>query len=72
MILDRKHWEHWEEAYQRGEPVLVDRNFRLMDAMYEEARALGHFTSIEPLEGLEGDILYAKAINVPAPSRPSR
>ena len=69
MIRDIQYWNRWEEEFQRQEPVNVEQNFRVMDAMYEEARQLGVFPLSDPLEGLETDILYAKAINVPTPSR---
>ena len=70
MIRDIQYWNRWEEELLRKEPVHVEKNFRVMDAMYEEARQLGLFPPLDPLEGLEIDILYAKAINVPIPSRP--
>lgn len=68
MILDIDYWNRWEEELQRRTPVDVEKNFRMMDAMYEEARGLGLLPSLDPLEGLEAVILYAKAINVPNPS----
>lgn len=69
MIKDIQYWNRWEEEFQRQEPINVKQNFRVMDAMYEEARQLGLFPLSDPMEGLEMDILYAKAINVPTPSR---
>ena len=69
MIIDIHYWNHWEEELQRRTPVDVDRNFRMMDAMYEEAHQLGLIPRSNPLEGLETVILYAKAINVPSLSR---
>ena len=71
MIRDTDFWNRWEEDYQRNTPVNVAQNFRLMEAMYQEARQFGYFPPSDPLEGLEADILYAKAINVPSPSRPA-
>ncbi len=70
MIKDIEYWNRWEEDLQRNEPVDIDQNFRLMDAMLQEARQLGVFPPSDPLEGLEVDILYAKAINASIPSRP--
>jgi hypothetical protein len=69
MISDIAYWNHWEEEYQRQTPVNLEQNFRLMDAMYQQARELCLIPSSDPLEGLEAVILYAKAINVPNPSR---
>ena len=71
MIRDLTYWNHWEEELQRQTPVDVEQNFRLMDAMYQEAHQLGLIPRSNPLEGLETVILYAKAINVPNPSRPA-
>lgn len=71
MILDIDYWNNWEREFQRREPVNVEENFRLMDSMYHEALELGTLPILDPLEGLERAILYAKAINVPTPSRPT-
>lgn len=71
MILDIHYWNKWEEELQRRTPVDVDRNFRMMDAMYQEAHQLGLIPHSNPLDGLEAVILYAKAINVPSPSSPA-
>lgn len=71
MIRDIESWNRWEDEQRRLEPVNVEQNFRLMDAMYQEARQLGLFPPSDPLEGLETAILYAKAINVPNPSHPA-
>jgi hypothetical protein len=72
MIRDINYWNHWEEELHRKTPVDVEQNFRLMDAMYQEARHQGLTTRLNPLDGLEAIILYAKAINVPSSSRPTR
>ena len=71
MISDITYWNHWEEELLRQTPVNVEQNFRLMDAMYQEAHQLGLIPRSNPLDGLETVILYAKAINVPSPSRPA-
>jgi hypothetical protein len=71
MISDTAYWNNWEDELQRRTPVNVEQNFRLMDAMYQEARQLGLIPPSDPLEGLEAVILYAKAINVPSPISPA-
>jgi hypothetical protein len=71
MIRDITYWNQWEEDLQRRTPVDIEQNFRLMDAMYQEARQLGIHERLNPLDGLEAIILYAKAINVPSPTRPA-
>ncbi len=72
MIKNIESWNAWESEWKRHEPVDVGRNLRVMDAMYEEARSLGRLSSPDPLEGLERDISYAKAINVRISSGPHR
>ena len=57
-------WAEGEARYIAIEPVDFQRNLRLLDAMYEHARALGVFPLADPLEGLETDIQVAKALNV--------
>lgn len=63
MISDITYWNHWEEELLRQTPVNVEQNFRLMDAMYQEARQLGLIPLLDPFEGLEANIRYARAIN---------
>jgi len=64
MIKDRALWEKWEAQTVLSQPVEFQRNLRLLDAMYEHARALGAFPPADPLEGLETKIALAKALNV--------
>lgn len=39
------------------------KNFRLVDAMYDEAVALGIIPMKDPLDGLEIDIKIARVVN---------
>jgi hypothetical protein len=68
MITDTEYWTRWEDDHRRQQPVNIERNFALMEAMYQEALLLGLFPLADPLEGLDSIILYAKAINVSNPS----
>lgn len=65
MIQNVAEWEAWERGQLRNEPVDIAKNFALLDAMYEQARALGVFPVADPLEGLEEKICFAFALNVP-------
>lgn len=57
----------------RREKVDVLRNFRILEALYEEAVALGIFPLKDPLEGIEVDIRIAKVVNsVPGAVRVAR
>lgn len=61
------------EAFERAQiwntPPDYFRNLRIFEALYEEAKALGHFPLKDPLEGLEMDIRLAKVLNVSTPPR---
>jgi hypothetical protein len=63
MIKNSKMLETFEKGLIRKEEVDVLRNFRILDAMYEEAVALGAFPLKDPLEGLEVDLRIAKVVN---------
>lgn len=72
MIRNRAYWEEWKKERIRNEPVDVERNFVIMAAMYDHARALGVFPLADPLEGLDVRIKLAKAVNVSLPARKDR
>jgi hypothetical protein len=43
-------------------------NLRIVEALYEEACALGVFPLANPLDGIEVDLRLAKALNVYPPA----
>jgi hypothetical protein len=47
----------------RKEKVDYGRNFRIVDALYNEALALGTFPLRNPLDGIEVDLKIAKVVN---------
>lgn len=57
-------WEGWELDYIAGEPPDFWKNLRLLEAMYEHARALGVFPLADPLDGIETILRLGKAMNV--------
>ncbi len=63
MIRDLEYWEEFERELERNTPVDIAENFRLYEAMYEEARMLGIFPLKNPLEGIEDDIRLARILN---------
>jgi len=63
MIKRGRELEAFERELIAGERVDVERNFRLVEAMYDEAVALGAFPPKDPLEGIEVDIRVAKVVN---------
>lgn len=71
MIQDVKYWTAWEDAL-RANPPDFRENLRLLDAMYEEAKALGLFLPADSLAGLEVKIRMARVVNVCRASRTDR
>jgi hypothetical protein len=64
MIKDALYWEKWERETLRRRPADFRANLRLVEAMYEEARALGVMAASPGLEGLESRLRLAKMLNV--------
>ena len=64
MIKDPAFWETWERERLLGQPADFRRNLRLLDAMYEEARALGVMAVPPALDGLESRLRLGRVLNV--------
>jgi hypothetical protein len=64
VIKDPALWEAWERETLLRQPVDFRRNLRLLEAMYEEARALGVMSVPLALEGLESRLRLARVLNV--------
>lgn len=64
MITNPAIVEAFESAQVRREAPNFPHNLRLVDALYQEARALGVFPLNDPLDGIEVDIRLARALNV--------
>jgi hypothetical protein len=63
MVKNSKKLQAFEAARIRAEKVDVERNLRILDALYEEALMLGALPPKDPLEGIEVKIRIAKAVN---------
>jgi hypothetical protein len=63
MIKSAEKLQKFEDELTRKEKVDINQNFRLVEAMYEEAVLLGVFPLKDPLDGIEVDIKIAKVIN---------
>jgi len=59
----------WERDWKRSQPVDVERNMRIFEALYHEAVELGVLPPKEPLAGIEGKIRLAQILNLPATPR---
>jgi hypothetical protein len=69
MIKNSKKFYSFEDQFIRRQPQNLIKNWKLLEAMYREAAALGAFPPRDPLDGLDLDIRIAKAINsVPKPA----
>lgn len=62
-IIKNNQFQEFEKEILRREKVDVMKNFRIVDALHNEAVAFGIFPLKNPLEGLEIDIKIAKVIN---------
>jgi len=61
--MKKGEFQAFEKELLRKEGVDVRKNFRIVDALYNEAVALGIFPLRDPLEGLEVAIRIARVIN---------
>jgi hypothetical protein len=64
VIKDPALWGAWERETLLRQPPDFRRNLRLLEAMYEEARALGVMGVPQALEGLEARLRLARVLNV--------
>jgi hypothetical protein len=63
MITNNKKLQDFEKELIRREQVDLTRNFRIVEALYSEAVALGVIPAGDPLEGIKTDIKIARVIN---------
>jgi hypothetical protein len=63
MIKNPKKLREFEQNLIIEDKTSISQKLRLLDALFEEARALRIFPLKDPLEGLETDIKVAKVIN---------
>jgi hypothetical protein len=68
MVMNGPELQRFEDELVRQSPVDIQANLRIMDAMYEEARLLGVFDRLDPLDGIEVDIRIARVVNTPLPA----
>lgn len=63
MIGDREKLRKFENDRIANRPPDPAENFRIAQALYEEAVALGVFPMKDPLDGIDVDIRIARAVN---------
>jgi predicted translin family RNA/ssDNA-binding protein len=62
MIRNRE-FQRFEIELLKNERLDLKKKFKIMEALYKEAVALGVFPPKDSLEGLEVDIRIARGIN---------
>ena len=62
-MMKAKEFQAVESTLLRREKIDVKRNFKIVEALYKEAVALGVIPFKNPLDGLDVDIRIAKVIN---------
>lgn len=62
MIMNDE-FRKFEIEFVRKERVNIEKNFRLVEALYREAVTLGVLPPKNPLDGIEVDLKIAKAVN---------
>jgi len=55
--------ERFEAEFIRTQPADIRRNLAIVEALAQEAEALGVFRRKDPLEGIETVVRVARAVN---------
>jgi len=63
MVMNPQMLEAFERDLQRTQNLTLEQKYALLDGMYDLAARLGHFTPERALEGIDGTIQLAKALN---------
>jgi hypothetical protein len=63
MIKNKKLVEKLEKELIRREPVNIEKNLKIFNTLLKFAKEMKKFPTPNPLEGIEIDIKYARAIN---------
>ena len=68
MIQRRALVDAFERELVRREAPNYFKNLKIVEALYNEARALGALPPADPLDGIEVDVHLARVLNVRASS----
>jgi hypothetical protein len=63
VIKDFSKYNEFERELSRIRKADYWQNLKIVDALYQEARALGIFPLKNPLDGIEVDVAIAWAVN---------
>jgi hypothetical protein len=62
-MIKPNEFREFETDLLRKEKADIKRNFRIVEALYKEAVALGVMPPKDPLEGLDVDLRIAEVVN---------
>ena len=63
MIKNPECLKSLNDRLKKTEHPDIEKNFRILDSLYDEALYLGIFPLKDPLSGIEIDIKIAKVLN---------
>ena len=63
LIANPKKLQEFNKKLLKKEKVDIKQNFRIVEALYREAIALGAIPLTDPLDGIQIDIKIAKVVN---------
>jgi hypothetical protein len=63
MITDPSVYASFKRRFMADQVLDLDERYRILEALYQEARLLGSFTKRDLLLGLEDDVHLAAALN---------
>jgi hypothetical protein len=63
LVIRQDEFQKFEFEILRNEKLDIKKKFKIVEALYKEAVALGVFPLKDSLEGLEVDIRIARRIN---------
>jgi len=63
MVKDTRKLDAFAKEFLKSAKTDLKKNFKIIEALYDEAVALGALPLENPLEGIEVDIRIARVIN---------
>jgi hypothetical protein len=63
MVKDAEYFDRQKRTWLSEQHLSLDEKFRILNALYEEARLFGHFDKCDLLLGLEDDVRLAAMLN---------
>lgn len=71
MVKDAEYFDRQKRTWLSQQHLSIGERFRILDALYDEARLFGHFQRVDLLTGLDDDVHLAAILNANV-SNPSR